>query len=178
MRNYELFTPRCLDEHAKRLVLGYALRGLLDDGGYYKEERLLAMQYGIYERWLADTRKWRPGFACGFYEWLLRNEDSAFIFRAGDLVKYNGRYCVVMNQLIVVPAWESKWRILDKKPRATDWPSQTTTLDVKEADGRIHCVNGLDGGLEPADIPPEVFALACGKAKDCPMLKGGRLDGE
>ena len=174
MRNDELFSPGCPDDHAKRLVLNYALRGVLDNSGCYTPERLLAVQHGIYLEWLAALRASRDGFSCGFYEWLARGEDAAFIFKPGDLVKYNGRYCVVTSRSTYNIDWGSKWRVIDGRPANADWPHLLTALDVKEANGRVHCVNGLDNGLEPADIPPEVFALACGKAKDCPMLKGGR----
>ena len=174
MRNDELFSPGCPVEHAQNLVLNYALRGLLDGRKCYEPGELLNRQYKVYLEWLAELRASNSDFSCGFYEWMARQADSAFVFRPGDLVKYNGRYCVVVARLTRNISWINEWRIVDGKLCREDWPQRVTTLDVKEADGSIHCVNGLDDGLEPADIPPEVFALACGKAKDCPMLKGER----
>lgn len=174
MRNSELFSPACPDDHAKRLVLGYALRGVMDDRRHWSEERLLAAQYRVYEEWRAVLRKLNPGFTCCFHEWLARAEDSAFIFRPGDLVEYNGRYCVVMDRDARGIGWREKWRITTgTTPTKEDWPQQLTALTVKDADGRIYCPHGRACGLEPADIPPEVFELACRKAKECPMMKGG-----
>lgn len=177
MRNDELFSPRCPDEHAKRLVLNYALRNVLDGNRCYSEETLIAAQYMVYKEWLAEVRKSNTGFSCCFHEWLSREEDTAFIFKPGDLVEYKGRYCVVTGRIDLGVGWTTRWRIVDGTPMNAAWPQQMTTLNIKGADGRVRCVHGLDDDLKPADIPPEVFALACGRAKDCPMLKGGS-DGE
>lgn len=173
MRNDELFSPNCPDEHAKRLVMGYALRGLVDSIGCYSAEGLVNAQFRVYKEWLAAVRASKPGFSCGFYEWLARDADAAFIFRPGDLVKYDGRYCVVADRLTGGMGWVNKWRITGAVPAREEWPQTLAALDVREADGRTRCLNGLDNGLKPADIPPEVFALACGRAKDCPMMNGG-----
>lgn len=177
MRNDELFSPRCPDKRVKNLVLNYALREALDSDKCYTDKTLLAVQHRIYEEWLAAVRETKPGFTCCFYEWMARSADSALIFKTGDLVKYKGRYCVVVRQPNYAAGWERKWRITNITPALEDWPLPLTTLGVKDADGRVCSLRGLDASLEPADIPPEVFALACGRAKDCPILKGGR-DGE
>lgn len=178
MRNDELFSPGCPDSRVKSLVLAYALRGVTSSDGVYTGENLLAAQYKVYVEWLATVRVTNPGFVCCFHEWMARDEgDCAFIFSPGDLVKYNGRYCVVMERNAGSVGWTYKWRIPGDVPENKDWPQSLTALNVKEADGRMLCLHGLDAGLKPADIPPEVFALACGRAKECPMMKGGR-DGE
>lgn len=52
-------------------------------------------------------------------------------------------------------------------------PASLRRLSVEYPDGSVHSIDAEDEGLEPADIPPEVFALACGRAKGCPMMKGG-----
>ena len=177
MRNDELYSPGCLDDHAKRLVLAYALRGVIDDRGCYSEQELLAAQHRVYKEWLAAVRETTTGFDCSFYEWAARGDmcDAAFVFAPGDLVKHNGRYCVVAERITRSVSWTEKWRIVNGVPRLGSWPQPMAAVVLKEADGSRHSVNAFD--LEPADIPPEVFALVCGRAKDCPMMKGGR-DGE
>lgn len=97
MRNDELFSPRCPDNHAKKLVMGYALRGLIERGSY-TQDGLLIRQHTAYAEWLAEMREASPKFECGFYEWLCRDCDSAFVFKPGDLVKFEGRYCVVVRR--------------------------------------------------------------------------------
>ena len=105
MRNDELFSPGCPVEHAQNLVLNYALRGLLDGRKCYEPGELLNMQYKVYLEWLAELRASNSDFSCGFYEWMARQADSAFVFRPGDLVKYNGRYCVVVARLTRNISW-------------------------------------------------------------------------
>lgn len=179
MRNDELFSPGCPDAHAKRLVLAYALRGLLDDRKCYRSEALLAMQYGVFKEWLAAVNEDRPDFRCCLHEWFARGGlcDAAFIFTPGDLVKYDGRYCVVSRRLTRDVGWVNSWVVEDDVVVQRARPQPMSAVVLKEADGSEHTVNALDDAIEPADIPPEVFALACGKARGCPMLKGGR-DGE
>lgn len=172
MRNYELYSPACPDEHAKKLVLSYALRGVLDDRRCYTDEKLLAAQCKIYEEWLAAIRESSMGFDCDFYEWLSRTIDAAFIFKPGDLVKYGGRYCMVVRRETRNMGWTNSWRVRNGKPVQRTWPNPACAVELKDPDGRAYTVNALTESLEPADIPPEVFALACGRAKDCPMMKG------
>ena len=175
MRNDELYSPTCPDEHAKKLVLSYALRGLLDDRRCYTDEKLLAAQCKIYEEWLAAVRESCSGFDCDFYEWLSRggsSGDAAFIFKPGDLVKYNGRYCVVVRRETRNMGYVNSWRVRNGKPVQRTWPQPACAVELKDPDGHVHTMNALSAGIEPADIPPEVFALACGRAKNCPMVKG------
>lgn len=176
MRNDELFSPNCPASHANRLVRAYVLRGLLDDRGSYCPQNLLARQYAVYESWLEEARKYTTSFSCGFYEWLCRDCDSALVFVPGELVKHNGRYCVVTRWCPDGISWANSWRMRNGVPKQERWPMQMNTIELKYPDGRRTCiVNVLDKdmNIEPADIPHEVFALACGKAKDCPMMKGG-----
>ena len=173
MKNYELFSPECPDQRVKDLVFSYALHNVLDNDRRYTDEKLLDAQHRLYREWFATMRKTRPGFVCCFYEWMTRDADSALIFSPGDLVKYNGHYCVVAERLTRNVEWGIKWRVTGAIPMKEDWPKAMTALNVREANGRLRYVDGLDIHLEQADIPPEVFALACGKANDCPMLKGG-----
>lgn len=172
MRNDELFSPDCPDNHAKKLVKGYAMRGLVDGRGTYLPENLLARQHAIYEEWLAAVREFSTSFDCGFYEWRARSCDAAFIFKPGDLVKVNGLYCMVQKRMHGT-TWVNSWRLRNGKPAHVSWPQSLSTVELKYPDGRTCTVNALAKGIEPADIPPEVFALACGKAKGCPMMKGG-----
>lgn len=172
MKNYELFSPHCPNDHAKRLVKGYAMRGLLDDRGTYSPDKLLARQQAVYLEWLAAVRKSKSDFDCGFYEWLCRDRDSAFVFKPGDLVKFDGRYCVVVRRFLGM-SWVDNWRMRDGMPTQEPWPQPLDTVELKDSDGRTSFADALAGSIEPADIPPEIFALACGKAKDCPMMNGG-----
>lgn len=173
MRNDELFSLNCPDKHADKLVTGYAMRGLLDKRGAYYPEDMLARQHAIYEEWLAAIRESRQDFTCGFYEWLSRSCDAAFVFKPGDLVKHAGRYCVVVQRYLLGAGWVNSWRLRDGRPTEMPWPKSLCAVELKDSDGSTRLVDVLAGGIEPADIPPEVFALACGRAKDCPMMKGG-----
>lgn len=172
MRNDELFNPNCPDPHASRLVRAYVLRGLVDGRGTYYPDKLLGMQHAVYEEWLAAIRTSKPKFYCGFYEWQSRDCDSAFALKPGDLVKYNGQYCVVIGRRLRNMVWSTKWRLVDGTPELRDWPKTITAVKLKDTAGEVSIVDVLGGSIEPADIPPEIFALACGKAKDCPMMKG------
>lgn len=173
MRNDELFSPGCPNDHAKRLVNGYVLRGLTDNHGSYSTDRLLARQGLVYEEWMAEVRKHRPSFDCGFYEWLSRDCDAAFVFEPGDLVKHDGHYCVVVQRCPTGISWVSSWRLRNGAVVQEPWPQAISTVKLKDPYDREYVVNALVEDIEPADIPPEIFALACGKAKDCPMMKGG-----
>jgi len=177
MRNDELYSPNCPDDHAKKLVTNYVLRGLVDGRGTYSPDKLLARQHAVFLEWLAAVHESHPLFACGFYEWLCRNCDAAFVFKPGDLVKYDGRYCVVAQRRTREVTWVNSWHMRGAFTLQEPWPLPIREVELKDPDGKVFVVDALHGSVEPADIPPEVFALACGRAKDCPMLKGGR-DGE
>lgn len=172
MRNDELYSPSCPDARAKKLVNGYVLRGLAADGTY-PLPGLLARQHAVYLEWLAAMRERRPKFDCGFHEWMSRSCDSAFVFRPNDLVKYGGRYHVVVRRCPRGVDWEDVWRLRNGMPSRESWPRPASAVELKDPDGRALVVDALAAGVEPADIPPEVFSLACGKAKGCPMMKGG-----
>lgn len=173
MRNDELFSPHCQDYNVKVLVKCYVMRGLMDDHGSYSPRKLLARQHDVYLGWLAAVHGYHSLFSCGFYEWLSRGCDAAFVFKPGDLVKYNGRYCMVTKRCPSGVDWEGSWRFRYGMPVLEAWPKRLNTVELKDSDGKVSIVDVLCGSIEPADIPPEVFALACGKAKDCPMMKGG-----
>lgn len=172
MRNDELFRPGCPDDHANKLVKNYVLRGLLDNRGTYSPKELMARQYAVYLDWLAAVHGSSTGFSCGFYEWLSRKCDAAFVFKPGDLVKHGGRYCVVVRRYPNGVEWVNDWRLRGGTPAKEPWPIPVSTVELKDPDGRTFIETALAGDIEPADIPPEVFALACEKAKDYPMLKG------
>ena len=171
MRNDELFSPGCSDESAKKLVMNYALRGLVDNRGSYAPEKLLARQHEVYEEWLAALHETSSGFSCGFYEWLCRSGDSAFVLKPGDLVGFGDRYCVVVRRRTHAVTWVSSWRLRNGMPTEVSWPQPVTSVELKDAGGKSIVVDALCGSVVPAAIPPEVFALACGRAKDCPMMK-------
>ena len=174
MRNDELLSPNCPDSRASRLVRAYVLRGLVDNRGAYRPQDLLARQYAVYEVWLEEVRKHTTSFSCGFYEWLCRDCDSAFMFMPGDLVKHDGQYCVVTRWYPEGISWSNRWRLRNGVPTQETWPMQVKMIELKYHDGRHSgAVDALDKNIEPADIPPEVFALACEKAKGCPMMRGG-----
>lgn len=173
MRNDELYSPNCPDDRVKKLVKGYAMRGIVGERGTYSLEKLLARQHAVYEEWLAAVRGESTSFDCGFYEWLSRCCDSAFVFKPGDLVKHDGRYCVVVGRRVRGAGWVTSWRLRDGRPTELPWPRSLCEVELKDYDGNVFVADVLHGHIEPADIPPEVFALACGRAKDCPMMKGG-----
>ena len=173
MRNDELFSPGCPNDHAKSLVNGYVMRGLLDNRGTYSPGKLLARQHDVYLGWLATVHKYSPTFSCGFYEWKCRSCDAAFVFKPGDLVKLDGRYCLVVRRCPGGVDWEENWRLRYGMPAMVPWPKQLSTVELKDTNGRTYTVSALAGNIEPADIPSEIFALACEKAKNCPMMKGG-----
>ena len=177
MRNDELFSPDCPNDRAQKLVMNYALRGLGDNRGTYSSDKLLAKQHAVFLEWLAAVRGSTTSFDCGFYEWLGRSCDAAFALRPGDLVKYSGVYCVVARRRTREVTWVNSWRLRNGMPVQEPWPQPMREVELKDPDGKVFIVDVLNGSVEPADIPPEVFALACGRAKDCPMMKGGR-DGE
>lgn len=177
MKNSELYSPGCPDAHAKALVMAGPLRGLLDGRGSYSPEKLLGRQLIVFKEWLEATRKNNPDFCCSFYEWMDRNADSAFVVRPGQLVKWYGTYGVVSARLTQRVDWVNRWHVVSASLTKNAWPQPMKSIEVKAPDGQVRAIDALDTELEPADIPPEVFALACGRAKDCPMLKGER-DGE
>lgn len=172
MRNDELFSPNGPDNRVKKLVMGYAMRGILSKQGTYYPEHLLARQFGLYEEWLAAMRESTTGFDCGFYEWLGRDCDAAFVFKPGDLVKHNGRYCVVVRRRVYGTDWVNSWRLRDGKPTQLSWPQSVREVELSDYDGDVFVVDVLHGHIEMAGIPPEVFELACEKAKNCPMMGG------
>lgn len=177
MRNDELYSPSCPDEHAKKLVLAYALRGLLDNRQCYTDDKLLAAQCKIYEEWLAAMRESKPDFNCDFYEWRSLGGsscDAAFIFKPGDLVKNDGHYCMVVRRETRNQGWVNSWRVRDGKPVHIVWPLPACVVELKYPDGRVYAVNALAKSIEPADIPSEVFALACERATNCPMIRGAQ----
>ena len=170
MKNYQLFTPSCGDEHLEGLVRRYALRDVFDGVGYRNDD-LLRKQREIYESWLAWAKATYPAVRCGFYEWMLRDADLGFIFRPGDLVKHGDTYCVVAgrNPPRVAPAF----RVEGSEVRQEDAVrTDDYCVLLRDPLGKTRTVNVESADLMPADIPPEVFMLACGKAKDCPMMKG------
>lgn len=173
MRNDELFSPVCPDIYAKRLVNGYVLRGLADKRGTYWSGVLLAKQHAVYEEWLSEMRKHDTSFVCGFYEWLGRDCDAAFIFKPGDLVMCSDRYYVVVQRLTNEVVWENCWRLRNGTFAREPWPSSMCNVELKDSAGQVSSVDVLCGSIEPADIPTEVFTLACARAKDCPIMKGG-----
>lgn len=173
MKNDELFNPGCPIDRVKKLVNGYVMRGLTDDHGSFFMEDLLTRQHAIYEEWLAAVREGTTSFVCGFYEWLSRDCDAAFVFKPGNLVKYNGRYCAVVRRRTREVTWAISWRLRNGKIVREPWPSPMCEVELKDSNGKVFIVDALCGSIEPADIPPEVFALACEKSKGCPMMKGG-----
>lgn len=174
MKNEELYSPDCPDERVKKLVKSYILRGLVGANGTYMRDKLLARQYAVYEEWLAEMRKLSTSFYCDFYEWLSRTNDAAFIFKPGDLVKRDGRYCIVVRRDTCNMGWVNSWRIRNGKPVQVAWPQSVCEVELKDSDGRLSISHALNKDIEPADIPPEVFALACAKASDCPMMRGAQ----
>lgn len=172
MRNDELFSPNCPNNRAVKLVKGYVMRGLVDDRGTYAPGILLARQHAVYEEWLSAVRENTTSFVCGFYEWMCRDCDSAFVFKPGDLVKFKGHYCVVNRRCTYDMNWANRWRLRNGTVVHERWPSLLTKVELKDFAGKVSIVDALHESIEPADIPPEVFALACGKAKSCPMMNG------
>lgn len=169
--NHELFGFN-LGGEAKALAVRYALRGILDDRGTYRQDILLSRQLEIYTEWLAFARCSNPALAaydCSFYEWKLRDGDSAFLVRPGHLVTLDGAYAVVVGRIF--PGICGCWRVRPDGVAALDTaPQSCRQVEVRFADGKTSRVDALK--LKPADIPAEIFALACGKAADCPMMKG------
>lgn len=176
MKNSELYSPACPDERAKALVMAGPLRGVVDKQGSYAQNSLLDAQVKVFREWREAARgDGVPDFDCDFYEWMERRADAAFLVRPGQLVKYGGKYGVVAARIEKGLGWAARYAVRRACLVHEKWPQPMNAVIVKTADGLERSTNALD--LEPADFPPEVFALACGRAKDCPMLKGGR-DGE
>ena len=171
MKNFEFYAF----ENKHPLLRLYALRGILDNRSSYSLDALLKAQHRVYMDWLEHVKKTATRadlFSCSFYEWLLRNADTAFIVKPGDLVKYGGKFCLVKER--TAPSWCNAWRVADDGTmQQTEWPQPLCTVSLEFPDGLTMSYNASDEGLGPAGIPPEVFALACGRAKDCPMMKGG-----
>ena len=169
MKNFEFYAF----ENKHPLLRLYALRGILDERHSYSPDALLKAQHRVYMDWLEHVKRSRVEpdlFSCSFYEWQLRDADTAFIVKPGDLVKYKGEFCLVKNR--PAPSWCNTWRVVDGTVQETERPRPICGLTLEFPDGHTTSCNASDEGLEPAGIPPEVFALACGRAKDCPMMKG------
>lgn len=168
MKNFEFYA---VSSNNHPLLRSYALRGVVDDRGLYSTGDLLKAQHKVYKDWLDTMRTYLNDFECPFYEWMLRGADTAFVVKEGDLVKYNGQYCVVRRKFD--PRWELSWCVVDGVVREVRRPTPLRNVTVEFPDGRTTLISADDGGLVPADIPPEVFALACGRAKDCLMMNRG-----
>lgn len=166
MKNFEFYSAG----NRNPMVRRYALRGLLDKRGTYYPEQLLKAQHRVYRDWLDTMRYYLGGFECSFYEWMLREADTSFVVKEGDLVMYKRRYCVVRRSLD--PDWSDAWSVVDGVVRKVRRPNPLRSVSVEYPDGSVQSFDAEDDGFEPADIPPEVFALACGRAKGCPMMKG------
>lgn len=174
MKNFEFYALG--NKHP--LLRSYALRGVVDERGSYGPDDLLKAQHRVYMDWLEHVKRTRVEpdlFSCSFYEWMLRNADTTFVARPGDLVKYKGQYCLVKER--VAPSWCNAWRVMaDGTVKQVDWPQPLCTLGLEFPNGHTTTCDASDEALEPAGIPPEVFALACGRAKNCPMMmKGGDM---
>lgn len=172
MKNFEFYAAG----NKNAVVRRYALRGIVDKNGSYSPRDLLKAQYRVYEEWLAHVNRVasKPGMVgCSFYEWMLRDADSAFVVKPGDLVKYDGAYCIVKDRTGTDPSWCRSWQVVAGAAQQVDRPLPLCTVNLEFADGHVAYCNAEDPRLEPADIPPEVFALACGRARECPMLKEG-----
>ena len=170
MRNFEYYAA----SNKNAMVQRYALRGVVDERGAYCPEDLLKAQYRVYGEWLAHVNKGASEsrvVGCTFYEWMLREADSAFVVKPGDLVKYKGVYCLVKDR--TDPSWCNSWQVVAGAVQQVERPQPSCCFNLGFPDGRIVCCNAGDSDLAPAEIPPEVFALACSRAKDCPMMKNG-----
>lgn len=168
--NHELFGFNL--DATKALAVRYALQGILDDRGSYRPEHLFSRQLEIYTEWLVFVRGSDPALAtyeCSFYEWMLRDGDSAFLVKPGRLVMLDGAYAVVVRRCY--PSICRCWRVRTDGTVANDVvPQSCWQVEVRFADGKTSCTDALK--LKPADIPAEIFALACEKAANCPMMKG------
>lgn len=170
MRNFEFYAAG----NKNAVVRRYALRGVVDGYGGYSPGNLLKAQYRVYEEWLACVNKIAPNpgmVGCSFYEWMLREADSAFAVKPGDLVKCKRAYCIVKDR--TDPSWCRSWAVVAGAVQQVDRPQPFCTIVLEFPDGHEVRCDATDPCLEPADIPPEVFALACGRARECPMLKEG-----
>lgn len=154
-----------------KMVLNYAMRGVRRDDGSYSLRKLLEAQYKVYEDWLAAMKASASHFECSFYEWGMRRADTAFTVKPGDLIKFNGTYCIVRRR--PEPSWIDSWRIVGGGAQEAKWPQPMCCVEVEYPDGSSHYYNMEDGGIEPADIPQDVLSLARGRAKDCPEVEGG-----
>lgn len=112
-----------------------------------------------------------------YYWWINQSAEYhtvTFIFKPGDLAMYNGDYVVVegiesdnskygYDRTNMFDEDNGKFRAM----RVVRWPNG---LKIRTATGFITTVEARS--LKFADIPQEIFKLACNKASTCPMMGG------
>lgn len=110
-----------------------------------------------------------------FYWWVNLNMKVAalpFAFVPGDLAVYKGKYVVVDGRYQSTSIHTSCTMFNEatgkfETMQYMDFPSH---LQVRDSNGASSCVCYTE--IKFADIPQEIFRLACNKANACPMMGG------
>lgn len=137
--------------------------------------------YGKFKEWYArrteecgmtgDPSVFQPTF----YWWANLNVKVAalpFAFVPGDLAMHKGKYVVVEGRYECTCIGESHTMFNEatgrfEKMQYMDFPNR---LQVRYSNGASSCVCYTE--IKFADIPQDIFKLACNRASTCPMMGG------
>lgn len=159
LKNYEVLSPDCPHDGLRNLLRHYRSRLWAQDLRQCPQE-ILRQQYEIYLEWKSFAEMSMGKDAeCSFYEWLLRKADSAFIFKPGALVQYDGQYAIVDQ--IGYPYPTDVWRIGDGDGQLhmVSVLRPAHYVMIKFSDNKTLAVEVSDVKLKPAGIPMEVLSL-------------------
>lgn len=137
--------------------------------------------YGKFKEWYArrveecgmtgDHSVFQPTF----YWWANLDAKVAalpFAFMPGDLAVLNGKYVVVEGRYEHTTIRQSYTMFNEAtgKFETMQYMDIPNSLQVRDSNGASGCVNYT--AIKFADIPQEIFKLACNKASTCPMMGG------
>lgn len=122
---------------------------------------------------LENGRPDKPFFKIPYYLWLVeeaKNYAMPFLYEVGDLVRHNGKYCIYEGAESKTTYREATVFIQEEMCfRSVYIMCAPRLAGYKEASGKSY-VDDAEC-FHPADIPEDIFKLACSKAMECPMLK-------
>lgn len=118
-----------------------------------------------------DPRVFQPTF----YWWASIDAKVAalpFAFSPGDLAVHNGKYVVVVGRLECSYNGQRANVFNERtgKFESMHYMEWSQHIQIKYPDGALKLVHCTE--IKFADIPQEIYKLACNKANTCPMMSG------
>ena len=136
----------------------------------------------------AKFKKWYTGRTeeCGmagdpsvfqptFYWWSILNAEYAalpFAFEPGDLVMFDGKYAVAegLSESNCIRSNRTMFNEETGKFETMEFMEFPSGLRIRDSNGCSGVAAWRD--VKFADIPQEIFKLACNKASTCPLMGG------